>query len=396
MHRHALFALSLLPLVGCAQIFGAVSDTTNKAKAVNMDKWQVLKMSVDLRAEDKRICPGQAVQMLATADLKHIKRDKTKTVTTSEGERQQINKLSFDLFEFNSDQGTFNEWGIFTPNPDVLATAVSGFKIDTKYLREPAKYSFANEYKPSYDCITSAGAMGATGQSGMSGSTGDSGASGSGGSSSEAGGNGGQGGQGGNGTDGGPGGPGLSLTAYATVVRTPHYDHLVLLKVTGDAQDVVLFDPQKNLQLTAAGGAGGSGGSGGSGGRGGSGGSGYPGGNGGAGGAGGIGGNGGPGGPGGQLTLVYDEKFPELASVIILDASGGPGGFAGSSGSGGSGGSKGNGTGEGAPDGAQGANGPDGTAGQSGPSGPDGVANAQPGNVDEMFADLPEGIERVQ
>ncbi|MEM9454759.1 MAG: hypothetical protein AAGF11_11305 [Myxococcota bacterium] len=395
MHRHLLLALSLLPLAGCAQIFGAISDTTKKAKAVNMDNWQVLKMSVDVRAEDKRICPGQPVQMIATADLKHVKRDKTKTATTSEGERQQVNKLAFDLFEFTSDQGSFNEHGVFAPNPDVLATAVSGFALHTKYLREPDKYSFTNEYRPSYDCITQAGAFGPSGQPGMSGSTGDSGSSGSGGSSSEAGGNGGQGGQGGNGTDGGPGGPGLNLTAYATVVKTPHYDHLVMVKLTGDVQDVLLFDPKKSLQLSAAGGAGGSGGSGGSGGRGGSGGSGYPGGNGGAGGAGGNGGNGGAGGPGGQLTLIYDDKFPELATVILLDASGGPGGFAGPNGSGGDGGSYGNGNGEGAPDGAAGAQGPGGTAGQSGPAGPDGVATAQAGNVDELFADLPEGIERV-
>ncbi len=395
MNHRLTIALCLLPLAGCAQIFGAISKSTNKAKAVNMDNWEVLKMKVDLRADDKRICPGQPVQMIAVADLKHKKRDKTKTVSTSEGERQQINALEFSLFEFSSEQGTFNEFGVFSPNPNVLATAASGFKLDTKYLRDPAKFSFNNEYKPSYDCITRAGAFGPGGPSGSSGAMGSSGSSGSGGSSSDPGGSGGAGGPGGPGTDGGAGGPGLQITAYATVVKTPHYDHLVLVKITGGAEDVVLFDPQKSLQLSAGGGAGGSGGSGGSGGRGGSGSSGWPGGNGGAGGTGGNGGNGGPGGPGGQLTLVYDANFPELANVIVLDASGGPGGYAGSAGSGGDGGSKGSGNGEGAPDGAEGAKGPEGAGGQAGPSGPDGVAVAQAGNVDQFFGDLPEGITRL-
>jgi hypothetical protein len=394
--RHGLIlALALLPLAGCAQIFGAISNSATKAKAVNMDNWEVLKMTVDIRQDDKRICPGQPVQMIATADLKHKKRDKTKTVTTSEGERQQVNKLEFSLFDFSSEQGAFNEFGVFAPNPSVLATAVSGFEVQTKYLREPSRFSFTNSYKPSYDCITSAGAFGPGGPSGSSGSMGSSGSSGSGGSSSEPGGSGGAGGPGGDGTDGGPGGQGLTLTAYATVVKTPHYPHLVLLKITGDVEDVVMFDPKKSLQLSASGGAGGSGGSGGSGGRGGSGASGWPGGNGGAGGAGGRGGIGGPGGPGGRLTLVYDERFPELATAIVLDASGGPGGYAGSAGSGGDGGSKGSGNGEGASDGADGAKGPEGVAGQGGPDGPPGVAEAQAGNVDAMFADLPEGISRL-
>ncbi|MCH9686440.1 MAG: hypothetical protein K0V04_33715 [Deltaproteobacteria bacterium] len=393
-----LASLALLTVVpSCTQIFGAISGATKKATRINMDNWNIESMTVGLRQDGEMLCPGASVQMVVTANLAHKKRDKKKVVETPTADAKLTNmgSMDFDMFEFSSEQGAFGERGFYKANPDVLATAVDGFKIDTKYLKDPEKFSFSNSYKPTYDCITFAGASGPSGNSGMMGSSGSSGSSGSGGSSSEPGGNGGAGGAGGDGTDGGPGGVGPSLTAYATLVKTPHYEHLVMLKVTGDSSDVVLFDPEKSIVLSAAGGAGGSGGSGGSGGRGGSGHSGYPGGNGGPGGAGGMGGNGGNGGPGGQLTLVYDDRFPELATVIKLDASGGPAGFSGSQGNGGDGGSYGSGSGEGASDGARGAEGPDGQSGQSGQSGPAGSAQAQAGNVDAYFGDMPDGIERL-
>ena len=393
-----LVSLALLAIApGCSTIVNAISGATKKATRVNMDNWNIEAMKVDIRQDGKTLCPGQSVQMVVTAELSHKKRDKKKTVQTPEGgaKVKNIGSLDFESFEFTSAQGTFGERGFFTASPDVLATAVDGFTIDTKYMPQPEPHSFSNKYAPSYECITGAGAAGPGGSSGMSGSMGSSGDSGSSGSSESAGGDGGAGGAGGDGTHGGNGDAGPTLTAYATLVKTPHHDHLVMLAVTGDHQDVLLFDPKSPIVLSARGGAGGSGGSGGSGGRGGSGGGGYPGGNGGPGGAGGIGGNGGNGGPGGHLTLVFDENYPELANVIQLDASGGPGGYGGSAGNGGDGGSYGSGNGEGAPDGAKGAEGPDGQQGSSGSSGPDGFATAQPGNVDGYFAQLPEGIERV-
>ncbi len=400
MSRRPLLLASLALLTAapaCAPIIQAISGATKKATRVNMDNWNIDSMTVDVRQDGEMLCPGQTVQMVVTASLTHKKRDKKKSVQTPDGETglKNVGSMDFEMFEFTSEQGSFGERGFYKANPDVLATAVDGFEIKTKYLKDPDKFSFDNHYKPTYDCITFAGGSGPGGNSGMMGSSGSSGDSGNGGSSSDAGGDGGAGGAGGNGTDGGPGGPGPSLTAYATLVRTPHHEHLVMLQVTGDGQDVVLFDPENSITLSAGGGPGGSGGSGGSGGNGGSGHSGYPGGNGGPGGSGGVGGNGGNGGPGGQLTLIYDERFAELASVINIDASGGPGGFAGSAGNGGDGGSYGSGSGEGAADGARGAEGPDGQGGQSGQAGTPGVATAQAGNVDAYFASLPDGIERL-
>ncbi len=60
------------PACGLFGIFG-------KATEANMDKWEVQKMTVDIRQEQKAICPGQNVQLAVFADAKHKKRkDKTK------------------------------------------------------------------------------------------------------------------------------------------------------------------------------------------------------------------------------------------------------------------------------------------------------------------------------
>jgi hypothetical protein len=394
----ASFVVTLaLATPGCG-IFGAIT-TAAKKNTVNMEKWEVQTMRVDIRSDAKAICPGRPVQMAVFADAKHKKRkNKQKTLETWEGDpdRSRIGKMGFDQFEFTSVQGSIDENGFFHPSDDMIATAASGFEIATKYKADPKKFSFTNAYKPTYDCVTLGGSAGPGGQTGNSGPSGNSGAAGSGGASDKAGGNGGDGtagGQGGNGTDGGPG---PSIVAYATVVRTPHHDHLVALKITGDVEDVVLFDPKQPFTLSVAGGAGGSGGTGGMGGAGGSGGSGFPGGNGGKGGPGGVGGNGGNGGPGGSVTLVYDPAFPELANAIVLDASGGAAGMAGAPGPGGSAGSSGGALGEGATAGAAGTQGTDGTGGQAGLEGPAGTARAEAGDVTEVFAFLPPEVSRLQ
>jgi hypothetical protein len=304
--------------------------------------------------------------------------------------------MGFDAFTFKSQQGTIDENGYYHPSLDVLATAGSGFEIETVFNEKPEKFSFTNTYKPTYACIKAAGGRGASGPSGNPGPSGQTGAAGAGGSSDTGGGNGGAGGPGGQGTNGGNGEPGPNIVAYATIVSTAHHDHVALVKTTGDADDIVMFDPKRPFVLSAAGGAGGGGGRGGSGGAGGSGGSGNPGGNGGAGGSGGPGGNGGIGGPGGTLTLIYDANFPELADAIHLDVSGGLAGFAGDPGPGGSAGSKGSALGEGAAAGAQGTGGTSGTGGLSGQAGPDGTARAEPADVAEVFAFLPPDVKRVQ
>ncbi len=352
------------PACGLFGIFG-------KATEANMDKWEVQKMTVDIRQEQKAICPGQNVQLAVFADAKHKKRkDKTKQLQTANGtaELGRMGKMGFDEFKFETTDGTIDEKGFFHANPDVVAT-VDGFEIRTTYLRAPEKFAFVNEYKPTYDCMTQSGAVGAGGDGGSSGVSGDNGQMGSGGSSDRGGSDGGDGAPGGPGGDGRDGGAGPAVVAYATMVKTSLHDRLVMVKVTGGTEDVVLFHPENRFVISAAGGMGGPGGSGGSGGN---------------------------GGAGGSVTLIYDAAFPELANMISLDASGGPGGPAGSPGSAGNAGSKGSALGEGATSGASGTGGTQGAEGTSGQDGPAGVVEARAEDVSEAFAFLPDNIDRLE
>jgi hypothetical protein len=382
-------------LTGCG-LFGMAVDAAKK-NTVNMDRWQVRKIELGLR-EGTSICPRRPVQLAVFADAKHKKRDKTKKFQTWKGDpasANRIGKMGFEEFEITATGGQLDAaTGIFVPNPDVLATAATGFDVKVSYKREKIEPA-ATTYAPTYDCITFAGMPGMMGPSGEMGPMGNSGASGASGDATRGGGDGGSGTAGGLAGNGGDGGAGPSLVAYATMVKTPHHEKLVLLRITGEGEDTVLFDPATPIVLSAAGGAGGSGGTGGQGGSGGGGGSGNPGGRGGMGGPGGQGGNGGNGGPGGTLQLVYDAAFPELASAIRLDVAGGAGGSPGSPGPGGSAGSAGSALGEGAQSGTAGTAGTDGTGGLGGQPGPDGRAVAEPGDVSSVFAALPDGVTKA-
>jgi len=393
----ALAGLAATTLPGCTFLVGKIA-TSAKKTTVNLDKYEVQTMRVGLRQEEKMICPGKPVQMAVFAEAIHAKRKKKKVkqLQTWSGDpsKSRIGKLGFERFTFSSDQGLVDENGYYQPSGDILGT-VDGFSITTALNSDPTKFTVVSDYKPAYSCITGTGGAGMSGAAGSQGSSGSSGSNGSGGSSEKAGGDGSGGGGAGNGTDGGDGGVGPTLVAYATMVKTPHYDALGIIRVTGDREDTILFDPKTNVVVSAMGGSGGPGGSGGTGGSGGSGGSGYQGGAGGSGGPGGVGANGGNGGPGGSLTLIYDDKWPELANVIVVDASGGAAGSSGFAGRGGSGGSKGGPMGEGGVAGTPGADGADGIAGQPGQPGPAGTAVAQAGNVDAFFGDLPANIERL-
>jgi hypothetical protein len=176
------------------------------------------------------------------------------------------------------------------------------------------------------------------------------------------------------------------------MVKTPYYDRLVAIKLSGDVDDVLLAPVDQPIVLKATGGSGGPGGSGGSGGHGGRGGSGNPAGQGGSGGQGGNGGKGGIGGPGGSIDFVFDARYPELASAIKLDVSGGEAGEAGASGHGGSQGSGGSGMtpqgGTSVPSGQQGNDGPGGASGSQGQKGPDGHSSSHAGKAADQFAGL--------
>ena len=380
-------------------VFG-VAALSAGACAVNMDNWKLTKMDPSLRREGEAICPRSEVQIKVYTEVEHRKKPgKTKALETWEGKARtlgfgKVGRIDFKEFVFSSDQGTIDENGFFQPNPDVMVSAGGGFAITTAYKADAAFYK-TREYRPEYSCLQSAGLAGGAGMGGDSGTSGAQGASGSSGASDKAGGQGSNGTAGGPGSNGGDGQTGPNIQVYATLVKTPFHERLALVKITGDVEDTVLVHPDRPFTVHASGGPGGGGGSGGSGGSGGRGGSGNPGGAGGNGGVGGGGGVGGNGGSGGAIQFDYDAKFPELATLVVLDVAGGSGGGPGSAGAAGSRGSGGSATGEGAKAGPDGAAGSAGSAGQAGASGPNGTAKAQAGDVDGAFAGLPAQVERL-
>lgn len=384
-------ALAVPALSGCSVITLIVQAA--KKRSTNMNRWKVEKLQLGVRGDS--VCARGSVQLGVFADAQHKKRAKKhKRLETWTDPEKRLGKMGFEEFVFTVKNGELDPTtGMFTPNDDMLAT-VDGFAFTAKYKKDPKLAPASVEVAPDYGCIAVAGSAGPAGDDGDAGEDGERGDSGEGGSEDTPGGSGTNGGPAGNGGNGTDGGAGPSIVAYATVVKTPHFDHLVLVNITGDVEDMVLLDPQGPMTIVARGGDGGDGGRGGEGGRGGNGIAGSPGGNAGDGGNGGVGGNGARGGPGGSIRLIYDAAFPELATAITLDASGGDAGDAGSVGEGGSGGSPGNGRGDGK-SGTRGRDGNDGSAGQPGEPGQDGTTSAEAGDVSSAFASLPPNVQRV-
>jgi len=397
--RVPCLALSLGLLAGSVTGCGALRRMSG-SDTVSLEKAEVKSMSVDLRRPQKTICPREPVQMGVVAEVT-LEGDKaSKTVETWVGRAgaNKNDKLEFTDFAFQSEQGTFDGDGWFTPSPNLLQTAAKEFEIKSVYKRRPDKFSFATTYKPDYGCIKEGGATGGGGQNGAQGSQGVPGkaaASGAAGAPGSSGSDGGSGAGGGGGTDGGPG---PHLTVYAALVKTPFYERLVAVAIDGDAKDFLLVPEGQPLVIHARGGSGGAGGPGGTGGVGGYGGSGNPGGRGGNGGPGGSGGQGGNGGPGGTVEYVYDAAHPELRTAVQLDVSGGAGGTPGNPGSPGAGGPGGTplstvsmtaaGNAVSTPQAKAGAPGSDGTpgsAGTGGRAGASGRASAAPGAVKDTF-----------
>jgi hypothetical protein len=364
---------------------------------VSLEKAEITSMSVDLRRQQKTICPREAVQMAVFADvtLEGDKAPKRVETWVGHGAVNKNDKLDFPDFAFHSEQGSFDPEGWFAPNPNILVTAGKEFEIKSVFKRRPDKFSFTTTYKPDYACIKEGGALGAAGESGAPGIEGPAGKIGARSTASSPGSDGSGGGPGSGGGAGREGGPGPHLTVYATIVKTPFYERLVAIAIDGDQKDFLLVPEGQSIVLHANGGAGGSGGSGGRGGGGGVGGPGNPGGHGGRGGQGGNGGPGGNGGAGGTIEFVYDAAHPELQGAVRLDVSGGAAGGAGPGGNAGSGGPGGPGLtadtvggASAAPPsrgGAPGADGAPGGQGTAGSAGANGRASAAPGAVKEKF-----------
>ncbi|MEO7111231.1 MAG: hypothetical protein ABI183_12405 [Polyangiaceae bacterium] len=357
--------------------------------SVDLSEAQMQKMDVGLRKQDPTVCPREKTQMVIMADvlLKGDKQAKRLETYTGGAEANKNDKMEFTDFTFASNLGAVDKYGFLTPNPDVLASTDKQFEIVTAFKREPTKFNVTSKYKPSYDCIKDAGSGGKPGDDGQDGSSGGAGQAGAYGGTDNVGGRGAAGGPGNPGASGTDGGNGPNVVAFATIVKTPFYDKLVAIKVSGDVEDFVLVPFGAPVTIRANGGAGGAGGNGGNGGSGGSGGAGAAGGDGGNGGQGGQGGQGGRGGQGGGIELTFDANHPELASQIKLDASGGAAGEAGPQGNGGSAGSGGS-AGQGGTAGSSGTQGPNGAQGAGGTAGPNGHANAHPGRVADKFTGL--------
>ena len=91
---------------------------------ISLEKAEVKSMAVDLRRQNKTICPREAVQMAVFAEvvLEGDKSAKQVETWAGHGDVNKNDKLDFVDFAFHSEQGKFDRDGWFAPNPDLRAT----------------------------------------------------------------------------------------------------------------------------------------------------------------------------------------------------------------------------------------------------------------------------------
>jgi hypothetical protein len=353
---------------GMFKALGSGLGGGSSAFTANMDKYEVHAIDLEIEGSPTHFCPGNSTAFTVVVDATKKKGGKAETLrSASATETGAATRGKVDLAEFAMEaRGGTVERGVFSTSGDTWKTLL-GFDLRASYREDPTK-KVEKHFDPIYSCIVSAGSSGLQGAEGEGGAWADS-----------------EGGAGGYAGPGGMGGPGPRLVAYATVVQTPKYERVGLLKVTGDVEQLTLFDLATGITVYANGGQGGWGGRGGDGGAGSD--------PAGAGGPGGAGGEGGPGGDGGEILMVLDDRYTELTQTVRVDVSGGrpgPGGYGGNGGVGGP-----------APEKAcddceQPDPGPDGPGGPGGPDGTiagrDGRFEFRIGNTDAMFGSLPPGI----
>jgi len=362
---------------------------------VDLRRAAIRRMNVALRKPEQTVCPRAQVQMgvFMTAVPEGGKEEKTYETWIGRGVVNKNDALDFKDFAFTSDQGQFDADGWFAPLEDLRATAGHEFVAHVTYNPSPLILTYTYKWKPDYGCITAAVATVASGVAGAVGKEGAPGKNGDGGGVMSSGGDGHDGALGGVGADGTSGEAAKKVRAVVTYVKTPFYEKLVGVRLTGAITDLLLVNPGQPFTLHVPGGPGGAGGTGGKGGHGADGSAGNPGGHGGNGGVGGTGGKGGDGGAGGAIEVVYDARFPDLASAISFDVNGGPGGAGGKAGASGEGGIGGKGLAPQnspatSPDGGKGHEGREGSAGPTGRPGPNGVAGAHAGPIGDAFAGI--------
>jgi hypothetical protein len=372
-----------------------VIERLNGTDTIDLTRANLRRMTVSLRKEQQTICPREQVQMAVfiTAVLDGAKDETTFETWAGRGDVNKNDKLDFTDFTFQSEQGKFDKDGWFAPLEALPTTAGKEFVVHATYNPSAAVFSYTYKWKPDYACITTAGGVGPAGAPGGTGRDGAPGKPGEAGGVMSIGGDGRDGASGGAGADGSPGTPGPKLRAVVTYVKTPFYDKLVGVRLTGAITDLLLLHPGRPFVVRSNGGPGGMGGGGGNGGPGGTGAAGNPGGHGGAGGGGGAGGRGGSGGAGGAVELVYDARFPDLASAVAIDVSGGPGGPGGGPGMPGPGGAGGAGMAPAnapvqAKDGVVGHEADPGAVGAVGRPGAIGTSQVHAGSIGDAFAGL--------
>jgi hypothetical protein len=354
---------------GIFKMLGGGLGGGSSAFTANMDKYDVQSIDLEIADSPTHFCPGTTTQFTIVAQATKKKGGAKETLRTAAATATGAEvRGKVDLAEFAMEaRGGSVERGVFSTSGDTWSTLL-GFDLRATYREDKTKV-VEKHFDPIYSCITAAGSSGLQGAEGEGGAWADS-----------------AGGAGGFAGGGGMGGTGPRLVAYATIVQTPKYERVGLLKVGGDVEQLTLFDLATGITVYANGGQGGWGGRGGDGGAGAD--------PQGAGGPGGSGGQGGPGGDGGEILVVLDDRYnTELGQSVRVDVSGGlpgPGGYGGNGGAGGA-----------APEKAcddceQPEPGPD---GPGGPGGPDGTIAGRDGrfevridNTDAVFGSLPPGI----
>ncbi|HUQ04541.1 MAG TPA: hypothetical protein VM261_18700 [Kofleriaceae bacterium] len=374
-----------------ATVAAAASACGPGYQKLEVDKIQSVAVAID--EPERRFCAYAPVALRALVTY----RDGKQVQSMTPGDNQR-DRLRVSEFQWASTHGTVDDIAVLRLTTDVFAWLGKPIHVSARVAARPEVVGEI-DLAPRFDCGGTLSIRGAEGA------------------------------RGGELEDGGPGAPGPVAEVALAYVDTGGGERLVLVRVTRgeDAPEHFVIDARqarKPFVIDARGGRGGRGGQGEAGAYGTPGIPGMPGlpgpegppgpdgpacdlatpgtdgTGGGPGGAGGMGRNGGAGGPGGRVTLRYDARFPELATLVQILVEGGPageGGYAGPGGSGGLGGKGGQGgkLSIGCPgsyaaagkDGVAGPNGADGPTGARGMDGPPGLLQQAPGDVVTLFAD---------
>jgi len=307
---------------------------------------------VEVTASEERWCPGQHIDLSLAVVLDDDSR--LESWGDARDHRGKIDPASFTLETESGELHGETLW-LWT---NVFQGMQSGYTVTASLVADSSKTTTLTA-EPVYDCLHGAGTSGARGADGRDGADGEDVPTISPYRGTQT------GSDGANGANGGNGGDGPEVVAHVGYISTPFYDKLLVIKaVAGDKVTWYVGPSDKQVTVWADGGRGGDGGDGGDGGKGStvpSGDSGTPG----AGGDGGNGGNGGNGGRGGSLTILYDARHPELATLVVGNTSGGAAGDAGSGGYAGEGGIEG--SSNYGPKGNDGSRGERGSSGANGP-----------------------------